>query len=70
MTEGTVKFFNDDKGWGFITPDQGSEDVFVHYSKILGNGRGRRSLEPQQRVRFNIDKTERGLQATDVEAML
>lgn len=67
MTEGTVKFFNDDKGWGFITPDQGSEDVFVHYSNI--RGQGRKTLEPQQRVRFSIEQSTRGLQAQDVEVL-
>lgn len=67
MTEGTVKFFNDDKGWGFITPDQGSEDVFVHYSSI--HGQGRRTLEPQQRVRFDIEHSARGLQASNVEIL-
>lgn len=67
MTEGTVKFFNDDKGWGFITPDQGGEDVFVHYSSIRGHGR--KTLEPLQRVRFAVDQGPRGLQASDVEIL-
>lgn len=67
MTDGTVKFFNDDKGWGFITPDDSSEDVFVHYSGI--RGQGRRTLEQGQRVRFSVDQGPRGLQATDVEIL-
>jgi CspA family cold shock protein len=50
MTEGTVKWFNSDKGFGFIAPDGGTKDVFVHHSEIQGGGF--RSLDENQRVKF------------------
>lgn len=52
MIEGTVKWFNSDKGFGFIVPDGGAEDVFVHHSEIQGGGF--RSLDENQRVRFEV----------------
>jgi cold shock protein len=63
-TRGTVKWFNSEKGFGFITPDGGGADVFVHYSEI--QGRGFRTLEENQRVEFEIGQGTKGPQATGV----
>lgn len=62
MAEGTVKWFNMEKGYGFIAPDDGSADVFVHYSEIKGTT----SLEENQRVNFEIGQGTKGPQATHV----
>ncbi len=63
MNNGTVKWFNAEKGFGFITVD-GGEDVFVHFSAIQSNGY--KSLDEGQRVVFDIEKGQRGMQATNV----
>jgi len=55
MQVGTVKWFNDAKGFGFITPDDGSKDVFVHFSGIVGRGKDRKGLSEGQRVEFEIE---------------
>lgn len=64
FTEGTVKWFNDNKGYGFIERDGGKGDVFVHYSAIHGDGY--KSLAEGQRVRFKVVNGAKGLQATEV----
>lgn len=64
MAQGTVKWFNGDKGFGFIAADGDGPDVFVHYSEIQGNGY--KSLEENQRVQFNIEQGAKGPQAVGV----
>ena len=67
MTQGTVKWFNAEKGYGFITPDGGGKDLFVHYSAISGNVY--KSLEENQRVEFDQEQGQKGPQATNVRAI-
>jgi cold shock protein len=67
MTQGTVKWFNSEKGFGFIAPDGGAKDVFVHHSEIQGDGF--RSLEENQRVQFEISQGPKGPQAVGVTAV-
>jgi cold shock protein len=62
--EGTVKWFNDEKGYGFITPDDGGEDLFVHYSGIEGNGF--KSLDEGARVTYEATQGRKGMQAVNV----
>ncbi|MEU7480804.1 cold-shock protein [Lentzea sp. NPDC042327] len=67
MAQGTVKWFNGEKGFGFIAQDGGGPDVFVHYSQISGNGF--KSLDEQQRVEFEIGQGQKGPQAQDVRVI-
>ena len=64
MAQGTVKWFNGEKGYGFIAQDGGQPDVFVHYSEI--QGAGFRNLEEGQRVEFEVGQGAKGPQATGV----
>jgi CspA family cold shock protein len=65
MPTGTVKWFNEAKGFGFITPQGGGEDVFVHYSSI--KSAGFKTLAEGQSVKYDVEQGRKGLQATNVE---
>ena len=65
MPTGTVKWFSDEKGFGFITPDDGSQDVFVHHSAIVGDGY--RSLDEGAKVSYETEAGEKGPRAANVE---
>ena len=67
MTQGTVKWFNSEKGFGFIAPDAGGSDVFVHYSAIEGTGF--RTLEEDQPVTYDVTQGPKGAQADLVRAV-
>jgi CspA family cold shock protein len=64
MTQGIVKWFNAEKGYGFITPDEGGADLFVHHTAI--QDRGFRTLQENQRVSFDVSQGQKGPQATNV----
>ena len=64
MANGTVKWFNDAKGYGFITPDEGSKDLFVHHSNIVGEGY--KSLAEGARVQYEQREGTKGVEAYDV----
>jgi len=66
MATGTVKWFNESKGFGFIAPSDGSKDVFVHYSAIADQGF--RTLAEGQQVTFDVENGPKGPQATNVQA--
>ena len=65
MATGTVKWFNDEKGFGFITPDEGGEDLFVHFSAIAGSGF--KTLDEGAKVSFEVTQGQKGPQATDIQ---
>lgn len=66
-TTGVVKWFNSQKGFGFISPDDGSEDVFAHYRNIIGTGH--RNLEEGQHVEFVVERGEKGLLAANIKVI-
>ncbi|MBK9245022.1 MAG: cold-shock protein [Burkholderiales bacterium] len=65
MAQGTVKWFNDAKGFGFITPDDGGKDLFAHFSEIKANGF--RSLQEGQKVEFVVKQGPKGPQASEIK---
>ncbi|MCD1570581.1 MULTISPECIES: cold-shock protein [Agromyces] len=67
MATGIVKWFNTEKGFGFIAPDDGSADVFAHFSAITGSGY--RELTENQRVEFDVEQGQKGLQATNIRGL-
>jgi cold shock protein len=67
MSQGTVKWVNAETGVGFITPDEGGADLFVHHSAI--QSRGFRTLEENQRVSFDVAQGQKGPQATNVQKL-
>jgi len=68
METGTVKWFNDAKGFGFITPEQGGDDVFAHFSQIQSEGF--KSLQEGQKVVFEVSQGLKGMQATNIQLAL
>ncbi|MFP3464136.1 cold-shock protein [Leifsonia sp. SIMBA_070] len=68
MAQGTVKWFNSEKGFGFIAPDDGSADVFAHYSEIASNG-GFRNLDENQKVEYDVAQGPKGPQAANIRPL-
>jgi cold shock protein len=66
MASGTVKWFNESKGFGFISPDEGGEDLFAHFSAI--NMKGFKTLKEGQRVTFEVTTGPKGKQASNIQA--
>jgi len=67
MPEGTVKWFNADKGYGFVTPEAGGADIFVHFSAIKSSGY--KSLDEGQKVSYTVTEGQKGPQASDVQPL-
>ena len=69
MSTGTVKWFNDAKGFGFITPDGGGKDLFAHFPAIQTQGNGFRTLKENQKVSFDVTSGPKGLQASNIKPL-
>ena len=69
LKKGTVKWFNSEKGYGFISPEDGSKDVFVHFRQVNRSGYGRVELKEGQEVTFEIGEGQKGPQAENVTAL-
>ena len=69
LVNGTVKWFNDDKGFGFIEQEDGGKDVFVHFRQVNNNGGGRVSLSDGQKVTYELGEGEKGPQAENVTGL-
>ncbi|MFC5430912.1 MAG: cold-shock protein [Paraburkholderia sp.] len=67
MATGSVKWFNDAKGFGFITPDEGGDDLFAHFSEV--QGKGFKSLQESQRVSFEVKQGPKGKQAANIQPL-
>lgn len=67
MATGVVKWFNNEKGYGFITPDEGGADLFAHFSSIVSDGF--KTLNENQRVEFEITQGDKGPQATNISPL-
>jgi CspA family cold shock protein len=67
MATGTVKWFNAEKGFGFIAPDDGTDDLFAHYSAITGSGF--KELRENQKVEFDAERGPKGMQAANIRAL-
>jgi CspA family cold shock protein len=65
MSKGKIKWFNDQKGYGFVTPDDGSQDLFVHYQDIQGEGF--KTLSEGQSVEYDVTKSEKGPKAINIK---
>jgi len=68
MSTGIVKWFSDEKGYGFIKPDDGGPDLFAHFSQIAGSG-GFKTLKQDQRVEFEVTQGQKGKQASNIKPL-
>lgn len=69
MPTGTVKWFNDAKGFGFVAPDDGGDDLFAHFSSINMSGRGFKTLKEGQKISFEVTQGAKGKQASNIQPL-